>query len=68
MQDPDPAPDLYLSCICVPTHYCWSIQFSAVNSVFSFLTFFSHVCQIYVAEVLIKHFYNDYQLRFLITM
>ena len=39
--------------IFVPTHNYWSIPFSAVNSVFFH---FSHVCQIYVAEVLIIHF------------
>ena len=39
--------------ICVPTHYYWSIPFSAVNSVF--LTS-SHVCQICVTEVLIIDF------------
>ena len=51
--DPDTAQDPCWSCICVPTHYYWSISFSAVNSVF--LTF-SCVCQRYVAEVLIIHF------------
>ena len=49
---PDPASDPYLSCICVPTLYYWSIPFSAMNSILS-LTF-SHVCQIYVAEVLTR--------------
>ena len=48
--------------LCVPTHYHWSIPFSAVNSGFFN---FSCVCQIYVAEVLIIHFLHDYHLWFL---
>ena len=40
--------------MCVPTHYYWSIPFSAVNSIFK--KTFSCVCQIHVAEVLIIHF------------
>ena len=39
--------------ICVSTHYYWSIPFSTVAP---FFFNFSHVCQIYVAEVLIYIF------------
>ena len=48
--------------ICVPTHYYLSLPYSAVNWIFFN---FSHVCQIYVAEVLIIHFYRNCHLRFL---
>ena len=41
--------------ICVPTHIYWSIPFSAVNSHYFY---FSCVCQIYVAEVPIMHFFQ----------
>ena len=41
--------------ICVPTHYYWSVPFSVMDFVF-FLTFL-HLCQIYVA-VLIIHLYS----------
>ena len=55
--------------ICVPAHCYWSIPFSAVNCVCFFFFFFfwtfSHVCQKYVAEVLIIHFCNYYHQRFL---
>ena len=46
--------------ICVPTHYYCCIPFSAVNSIF---LNFSHVCQIYVAGVLIIHFCRYCHLR-----
>ena len=36
-----------------------------VNSIFCFEVFFSHVCQVYIAEVLVTHFCNYYHLRFL---
>ena len=48
--------------ICVPTHYYWSIPFSAVNSI---LCKPFHMYVRYVAEVLIVHFWNYYHLRFL---
>ena len=49
--------------ICVPSHYYWSIEFSALNSFF--FSTFSHVCLIYVAGVLIIHFCRYCHLRFL---
>ena len=52
--------------ICVPTHYYWSFPFSAVNSAF-FLTF-SHVYQIYVAEVLIIHVLQVLPSKVIITI
>ena len=58
----DQALDPYLCCVLFPTHYFWSIPFSALNSIFKT---FSRVCQIYVAEVLIIHFCIYYHLRFL---
>ena len=57
-------PDQDLSWKCVTTHYYWSIPFSNENSIFFAL---SHVCHIYIPEVLIIHFCNYYNLRFLST-
>ena len=48
--------------ICIPTQYKLSIPCSAVKSIF---LSFSCVCQIYVAEVVIIHFFNHYHQKFL---